>query len=215
MLTLWGRASSVNVQKVLWALDELDLPCTRIDAGGRYGVVDSDAFAVMNPTRRVPVLQDGDLTLWESEAILRYLSAREWRFVPQTLPARAQADQWLAFGATAVQPPFLTLFWQHVRLAPGRRDAGVAAAARRDLTAALRVLDGQLARQDYLAGPTLGLPDIAVGALLHRIAALDLMPDDCPALDRWAAALSERPGWQRHVATSFEELRAPTHSEGA
>lgn len=209
MLTLWGRASSANVQKVLWALDELGLPCTRHDAGGRYGVVDTDAFGAMNPTRRVPVLQDGDLTLWESEAILRHLATRAGGLMPDDPAGRARADQWLAFGATSVQPPFLTLFWQRVRLPPDQRNPAADAAALRDLAGALRVLDGALAHQDYLAGDALGLPDIAVGSLMHRITVLDLMPPDCPALSGWLGRIRSRPGWQRHVATSFEELRAP------
>ena len=209
MWVLWGRSSSVNVQKVLWALDELGLPYKQIEAGGRFGIVTSDHFARMNPTRRVPVLQDGELTLWESEAILRYLSAQTGQLMPHDPAARAVADQWLAFGATGLQPHFITLFWQRVRLPAAQRDPVADAAARVSLHKALEVMAGSLAQQEWLAGQDFGLPDIALGALIYRIKALDLLPSGHNGLDRWVAALHARPAWQRRIATSFEDLRAP------
>lgn len=208
MLTLWGRASSVNVQKVLWALDELGLSHERIDAGGRYGGVDTDAFAALNPNRRVPVLQDGDLTLWESDAILRWLAQREGRLMPEAPEDRARAEQWLCWSAGTLQPPFVALFWQAVRLPEAERDARVAARARAELEAALGILDGVLARQGWLTGAAFGIADIAAGSLMHRIAALGLMTPARPALGAWAARLAGRPAWRRHIATSFDELRA-------
>ncbi len=97
MLKLWGRDNSTNVKKVLWCLEELDLPYTRIDAGGAFGVVGEAAYAAMNPNRLVPCLEDGDLVLWESNAIVRYLAARYgagalWNETPAP---RAQADKWM------------------------------------------------------------------------------------------------------------------------
>ncbi len=209
MLTLWGRASSVNVQKVLWALDELGLAYERMDAGGRYGVTDTDAFAALNPNRRVPVLQDGDLTLWESDAILRWLAQREGRLMPEAPDDRARTEQWLCWSASTLQPPFVALFWQTVRLPERQRDAAVEARARAELEAALSILDGALARQAWLTGPGFGIADIAAGSLLHRLAALGMMAPARPALAAWAERLAGRPAWQRHIATSFDELRAP------
>jgi len=75
-LKLWGRLSSCNVQKALWALEELKLPYTRIDAGGDFGGLDDPSYLAMNPHGRVPTLVDGDVTVWESDAIVRYVAAR-------------------------------------------------------------------------------------------------------------------------------------------
>lgn len=207
-LILWGRASSVNVQKVLWALDELGLDYERRDAGGRYGVVDTPEFARLNPNRRVPVLQDKDLTLWESQAILRYLAGRENRLMPASLTERAMADQWLAFTDTTLQPPFVAMFWQMVRLPEEKRNEETRTAQQKLLEQTLRIIDGHLREHEWLSGGAFGIADIAAGALMHRITDLGLRPDGASGLDRWCTALMAGPAFGRHVAVSYEELRA-------
>ena len=112
-MILWGRASSVNVQKVLWALEERELPYDHKIVGGIFGGNADPEFAALTPVRRVPVLQDGDVTLWESHAILRYLARG------QVSPI---ADMWMEFGSTTLQPPFLGLFWQQVRMRKAEQD---------------------------------------------------------------------------------------------
>ena len=72
-LTIWGRANSVNVQKVLWCLRELDLAYRRIDAGMAFGKNREPEYLAINPNGRVPTLVDGDFVLWESNSIMRYL----------------------------------------------------------------------------------------------------------------------------------------------
>lgn len=77
MMRLWGRKSSINVQKVLWCLAELDLKESqdfeRIDAGLQFGKNNTPEFLKMNPNGLVPTIEDGDLMLWESNTIMRYL----------------------------------------------------------------------------------------------------------------------------------------------
>lgn len=205
--TLWGRASSVNVQKVLWTLDELALDCARIDAGGRHGRVDTDEFARLNPNRRVPVLDEDGFVLWESHAIMRHLAAGSGGPGSGQPRLRARADQWMEFTVTTLQPPFLALFWQLVRLPEARRDPGVLRARRPELDAALGVLDDRLATTTWLAGDDFTLADIAAGSLMHRITDLGLADTGLEALHRWHRALGARPGYRAHVATSYEELR--------
>lgn len=207
-LKLWGRASSVNVQKVLWALVELDLPFERIDAGGKFGVVGTDPFGRMNPVRRVPVLQDDDFTLWESQAILRYLAQREGCLMPKDVRGQAIADQWLAFVDTTLMPPFIGVFWQLVRMPEPKRDAAALRAHQSALTAALGVLDGRLREADWLGGAEFGIADIAAGSVLYRIADLGLMPAETHGVARWHRAIEHRHGFQKHVAVSYDELRA-------
>src|SRR5271155_2321264 len=99
MLTIWGRETSSNVQKVLWACDELDLPFKRIDLGGTFGGTRDPAYLAKNPNGLVPTLEDGDFVLWESHAILRYLAAgdTENRLLPAGLDRRQRAniDRWM------------------------------------------------------------------------------------------------------------------------
>ncbi len=206
-LVVWGRASSVNFQKVLWALAELDLPFERRDAGGRYGVTDTAAFGAMNPMRRVPVIEEDGFVLWESHAILRHLGGVAGRLVPQDARGHAVMDQWMEFGSTTLQPPFIAVFWQLVRTRAAERDARALDKARREMEAALGIVDGRLAGSRFLAGDHLSMADIAVGALLHRIRDLGLMPGGLDHLGRWADGLAARPGYREHVAVSYEELR--------
>src|SRR5471030_2932952 len=106
MITLWGRRSSVNVQKVLWALDELALPFAHVDAGGDAGGLDEPAFRAMNPHGRVPVLKDGATAIWESNTIVRYLCARysSGERCPAEPDARAQAEAWMDWELASLQP---------------------------------------------------------------------------------------------------------------
>lgn len=212
-LTLWGRASSANVQKALWALAELDLPFDHRIVGGRYGGTDSAEFAALTPTRKVPVLQDGGLSVWDSHAILRHLglnhAPRAHALDLRPAAAMALADPWLDFTATVLQPPFIRLFWQMVRLPQDRRDPTLAATARKDIAAALDEMARGVTPDGRLAGADFSMADIAAGSLMHRLC--DLAPDllaDRPAIAAWAARLRDRPAYRAIVQTSYDELRA-------
>ena len=199
-MILWGRASSVNVQKVLWALEERALPYEHKIVGGIFGGNDEPEFAALTPVRRVPVLQDGDVTLWESHVILRYLAKG------QVSPV---ADMWMEFGSTTLQPPFIGLFWQQVRMRKAEQDKATLEKHIKALYAGLGILNTGLADERiYLAGDDFSMADIAIGSLFHRI--MDLHPtivDDFPKVDQWYANIAVRAGYRKWVATSYEELR--------
>src|ERR1022692_3707910 len=125
MITLWGRRNSINVQKVLWTLDEIGLAYEHIDAGGDAGGLDDPAFRAMNPHGRVPVLMDGETAVWESNAIVRYLCAA---YAPGVLCAeapleRAGADAWMDWTLATLQPAIMGLFWGFYRTPAAQRDA--------------------------------------------------------------------------------------------
>lgn len=199
-MILWGRASSVNVQKVLWALEEQRYSYKHKSVGGIFGGTDDPEFAALTPVRRVPVLQDGDVTLWESHAILRYLAKG------QVSPV---ADMWMEFGSTTLQPPFLGLFWQQVRMTKAEQDKAVLETHIRALYAGLGILNTGLSDgRAYLAGDDLSMADIAIGSLFHRI--MDLHPtilDAFAHIDAWHASIAVDAGYRKWVATSYEELR--------
>jgi glutathione S-transferase len=122
MLTVWGRRSSFNLQKVMWLVGELGLEHRHIEAGGRFGGLDTPEFTAMNPHGRVPVIDDDGTIVWESHAILRYLAARHGRFWSDDPGARSQVDRWMDWSQTALQPDFLMgVFWGFLP------DAGAAA----------------------------------------------------------------------------------------
>jgi glutathione S-transferase len=96
-MKIYGRVTSSNVMKVLWAADELGLDYDRIDAGMNFGVVDSEEYRSMNPNGRVPTLVDGDLVLWESNVIVRYLAAKHGKgtlWQKNFLLAQTSNDGW-------------------------------------------------------------------------------------------------------------------------
>ena len=105
MLRLWGRTSSINVRKVLWTLQELGAPFERIDAGLAYGHNHTPDYLAKNPNALVPLLEDGDFTLWESNAIVRYLCAREGSALyPQDIRQRFDAERWMDWQQTELNP---------------------------------------------------------------------------------------------------------------
>lgn len=199
-MILWGRASSVNVQKILWALDEFGMSYEHRIVGGKYGGLDDPAFSKLTPARRVPVLQDGDVTLWESHTILRYL-ARD-----QMTPV---ADMWMEFGSTTLQPPFIGLFWQKVRMTPEQQDANAQAKHLESLKAGLAILDSGMSDGGaYVAGSDFSMADIALGSLFYRIT--DLYPDiliPYPQVEAWHRTIATRAGYTQWIATSYDELK--------
>lgn len=211
MITVWGRATSANVQIVAWALNELKLDYERIDAGGKFGGTDTPEYAAMNPNRLVPVLQDGDLTLWESAAIVRYLGAKygDDAFWPADPAKRAAIDKWAEWTKTSFGPALLTgLFWPLIGVPEAKRDmAGVKTAADKMANLA-RMIDSRLADGPYLGGQKISFADTVFGTLLFRYFTLDFERADAPNLEAYYRRLCERPAYAEHVMVSYDSLRA-------
>jgi glutathione S-transferase len=203
-LTIWGRAKSVNVQKVLWCLAELDLPFERIDAGMQYGVTQEAHYLAMNPNARVPTLVDGDYALWESNSIMRYL-CMEYRpdtpIYPKEPKRRAAVDRWLDWTLSTVQPVDRPVFWALVRTPPEQRDM---AKVQQDADAAAevwRIAEHHLSTRRYIEGDSFTLADIAIGAYARRwLGVAGIKRPQQPHLARWLALIGERNGFATHVA---------------
>src|SRR6202051_1329907 len=166
-LKIWGRANSVNVQKVLWCLSELDLAYERTDAGMAFGRNRDPDYLAMNPNGRVPTLVDGDFVLWESNSIMRYLvlAYREGSPISPAAPKRrAGVDRWLDWTLSTVQPVDRPVFWALVRTPVEQRDM---VAIQKDVDAEAevwRIADAGLASRRFIAGADFTLADFAVGA---------------------------------------------------
>ena len=174
MLTIWGNADSINVQKVLWCCEEIALPYDRIDAGRHYGVVNTPEFRALNPNGLVPTINDDGYVLWESNAILRYLAAKHasgtlW---PTEARARADADRWLDWTNSTLWPAMLPLFRTYMRTPAEQRDAKATEAARQATIKILQILDAHLAAHAYVGGASFTMGDIAVGCAAWRWLAL-------------------------------------------
>lgn len=210
MIKIWGRKSSSNVQAVLWCLAELDLDHSRIDAGFTYGVVNSDTYIAMNPNATVPTLQDGDLpAMWESGAILRYLSSRYGpeSFWPEAPKDRAVVDQWAEWSKLNIAGNFTCpVFWQVARTPSGRRNFQNIDLALANLTSCLEIANTQLSRHKYLAGERFTLADIQFGHCLYRYFEIDIERKPLAHVNRYYDLLSQRLPFQQHVQVSYSEL---------
>jgi glutathione S-transferase len=200
MLQIWGRLSSINVRKVVWCAQELGLAFERTEAGGRFGVVQTPAYRVLNPNALVPAIEDDDgVRLWESNVIVRYLSARHsaGALYPEPLAARFDAERWMDWQQTTLNPAGRDAFIQWVRTPAERRDAAAAARSAQATEPLFALLDTHLASRAYLGGDRLTMADIPIGCELHRWFGLpaDLYTRPAwPNLERYFAALRDRPG---------------------
>jgi glutathione S-transferase len=201
MLKVWGRTNSINVQKVMWTLGELGQAHERVDVGGAFGGLETAAFAALNPNRLIPVLEDGDTVVWESNAIVRYLAARYaadglW---PTDPGARAEADRWMDWQLTTLQPAISPVFWGLVRTPPERRDIGAIEAGAARTADAMAILDAALSNRRFVAGDGLTMGDIPVGCVAWRYHQLDIARPPLPHLERWFGELQTREAYRRHV----------------
>ncbi|TMG87782.1 MAG: glutathione S-transferase family protein [Betaproteobacteria bacterium] len=201
MLVIWGRKNSVNVQKVLWCCEEMNLAYRRIDAGGAFGVVNTAAYRNLNPNGLVPTIEDNGLVLWESNAIVRYLAAKHapgalW---PDDIRTRADADRWMDWSNSTFWPALRPLFFGLIRTPLEKRDPNALEDARRTTASVLAIVDTHLSSREFLAGERFTMGDIALGCGIWRW--MDL-PIERPALanvQRWFDTLARRPAYQAVV----------------
>jgi glutathione S-transferase len=209
MLKVWGRATSVNVQKVMWAVGEMGIAHERIDVGGRFGGLDTPAYLAMNPNARIPTIEDDGVVIWESNAIIRYLAARygEGTLWEQNLGMRAQADAWMDWMQTTLAPDFYGVFWAVVRTPADRRDRTAIKDLTKRLTGRYELLDHQLVGRPYLIGDRFSPADIAIGVTLYRYFEMEIDRPTLSNLHGWYERLRGRQAFRSHVMISFEELR--------
>ena len=201
MLKIWGRNTSVNVQKVMWAVGELGLAHERMDVGGSFGKNNEAPYLAMNPNGLVPTLEEDGFVLWESNAIVRYLAAKygAGTLEPADARARARANSWMDWQLTVAHPPLTPVFLGLVRTPPEKRDHAAIEAGKVKTIAAMKILDAQLATSPFVAGDTLSMGDIPVALMAYRFRRL--VPERPPLdhLERWFGTIEQRPAFKEHV----------------
>ena len=197
MLRILGRISSINVRKVLWTCAELDL---------HFEHVESDpGLLALNPNALVPVLQDGDFVLWESNTICRYLAARQPHrtLLPEDDQARAQVEQWMDWQATELNSAWRYSFSATVRKSPAHTDPTAIAASVESWNRQMRILDAHFQHGgQFVTGEYFTLADVVLGLSTHRWL---LSPIERPHLDAvhgYYQRLSVRPAFRAHVDPS-------------
>jgi glutathione S-transferase len=200
MLKIWGRISSLNVRKVVLAAQELAIAFERVDAGGSFGVVRTPDYLAKNPNALVPMIEDDQVQLWESNVIVRYLCARHAadRLYPLDLARRFDAERWMDWQQTTLNPAGRDAFIQLVRTPADQRNEPAVARSIAATEPLLDLLDAHLARQPFIAGDRLTMADLPIACELHRWIgmALAIERPARPHLTRWYAGIAARPSAQ-------------------
>jgi glutathione S-transferase len=204
-----GTPQLVHVQKVLWLIGELGLAHENIPAGGSIGRLDEPAFRALNPHGRVPVIEDGEVTVWESHTILRYLAAQYGRggFWADDPARRARFEGWMDWSQTTLQPDFLNgIFWGYYRTPEAQRDWPAIHRSLARCADHFHLLDLILKERPFLTGDRLSLADIPAGTSLYRYFELDIDRPELPNVSAWYRRLQQRPAYREHVMIPFAEL---------
>jgi glutathione S-transferase len=191
MIRVLGRATSGNVQKVLFLLEELRVPYVREDYGRQFNNTDTDAYRAMNPTKKVPTLIDGDVTTWESHTILRYIAALKKPELAGSTPAeKTQVERWMDWNLGALNTPYVAVF-KDAKKAENERAADFTAQAK-DLIAQLSVLDGHLAGKASFALERMTLADICLAPIVKRCLGFPIEKPAFAELTRWMKTIDAR-----------------------
>ena len=201
-LKILGRASSINVRKVLWACDELGVSYEREDWGNGFASTQSPDFLQLNPNAQVPVLIDEAGVLWESNTICRYLAGKYQNtdLLPIEPAVRARVEQWMDWQATELNPSWGYAFFALVRQSPDFQDSQRIADGVLGWNAKMGILEQQLtATGAYVAGSHFTLADILIGLSVNRWRMTPMERPDYPAVDAYCQRLALRPGFMEHA----------------
>lgn len=207
-IKVWGRTTSSNVKKVLWVAHDLKLPIERIDAGGKFGVVDTPAYRALNPNGRVPTLEEDDFVLWESNAIIRYLCEKYGgeALYPADPRARADINRWLDWSLSILVPVETKLFLATIRVPEEKHDKAAIAKLIEEAAKAYRILDERLKGRKYVVGDRFSLADIVLSIYADRWLRNPHLAGkpDFPHCAAWVARVREQEGFRKFVEIPLE-----------
>jgi glutathione S-transferase len=195
MTRIWGRISSINVRKVVLAAQLLGVPFERVDAGAAFGIVQTPEYKARNPNALVPMLEDGDFSLWESNVIVRYLCAKhaDRGLYPQDLRMRFDAERWMDWQQTTLNAAGREAFIQLIRTPAERRNPEAVRASVALTEPLLAVLDAHLSQRAFMAGASLTMADVPIACEMHRWWGLPLAHPEHPHLRRWYDGIRKLP----------------------
>jgi glutathione S-transferase len=202
MLKIWGRTTSSNVQKVLWTCAELGIEYDRVDHGGPFGGNRDPEYLKLNPNGLVPTVIDGDLVMWESNTICRYLCNTHpngGSLYPTDFVERTYVERWMDWQLSVIGAPMGALLQGLIRSTPETRDAAVIEAARRRAITAWEIVDDALEGQPFLGGPSLSLAEIVMGTHIYRWFNYAIERPHMPKLHAWYERCLARPGFNNHI----------------
>lgn len=217
MIKLWGRPNAYNVQKVMWALDELNITYEQFDVGSNLGDLQTASFKQLNPHSRIPVITvskddgegDSDDTIWQSNTIIRYLFAEygSKKFAPTSPIQQSHVERWMDWELATLQPDVIGLFWSFYRTPETTRDSIKIEYHRERCVSHLRQLDQRLQTQPYLTGKTFSMADICCATNLYRTFEMGIDVDKPKNLMHWYDRMANRPAYRENIMVPFTELK--------
>jgi glutathione S-transferase len=206
MYKVLGRATSGNVQKVLFMLEEMGAAYEREDYGRQFENTTTPEYKALNPTSKVPTFIDGDTVIWESNTILRYLAASAPQLTGSTPAEKAEVELWMDFLLAAVNPGYMAAF-KGAKLTPEEQTAEYKEQVK-DLAAQLKIIDGHLAGKSFFALGKLTIADIACGPILKRCVDFKIERPALPNLEAWVAAIAGRPAFAKATGAAAAATKA-------
>jgi len=209
-VSIYGRHTSFNVQKILWLLDELSIKYSHIQLGGKFGGTETEEFGKLNPMRKVPVLVDGDNVIWESNTILRYLvsSYGSGAWEEGNAYKRSQFERWMDWSQSKFEPAFVGVFWGYYRTPMNLQNKSEIESAIKLCENCLEKLDQQLQHKKYMLGENMSLADITSGVFIYRLIEIGLAFELPKNVAGWYKNLQKSYGYQKWVMSDFSELKA-------
>ncbi|MFM2483303.1 glutathione S-transferase family protein [Celerinatantimonas sp. YJH-8] len=209
-MKLYGRATSLNVQKILWFIEELGLDYEHIELGGKFKGLDTAEFHQLNPMGKVPVLVDAGHAVWESHTILRYLAATyaaKSHWYSQDAYERSIYERWMDWAHLEFQSAFIGIFQNYYRVPPSQREVTRVQRELDQCRHCLNALEEALTDSDYIAGSVITLADLCCGIIIYRLISQGLTIELPLNVANWYVQLQQRPGYQKWVMTDFSELQ--------
>lgn len=191
-MRILGKATSINVRKVLWACEEIGIAYTRTDDGPELAA---------NPNGLVPVIVDGDFVLWESNTIIRYLANKHAgeALLPRDPRRRAEVDCWIDWQSTEFNTAWRYAFSALVRRNPAYADTAQIEASRREWNRMAGIVEAQLAMtKSYIAGSAFTLADIPIGLSINRWVLTPMDKPSLPSVEAYYERLTLRPAFLKH-----------------
>ena len=205
MLEIWGRKNANQVIQVLWTISELGMEHKRYSIGTSAGDLDTAQYKSLNPNSKIPTIRDNGFVMWESHAIIRYL-ARQYGFgglYPEDPQKAAISDQWMTWSSDGFMGAFFPGFWQLVRTEESQRNYNQIAEMAKQSAELLKVLEGHLVNNNFVAGNDFTYGDIPLGVLIHKYFVLDIKRPSMPGIEAWYERLTNRTPFQEHAMQPF------------
>ncbi len=203
MLKVYGVRTSSNVQKVLWCCGELGLAFERDEnTGGPSRTNRTAAYLALNPNGLIPTIDEGGFILWESNVIVRYLSAKYGMgtLCPADLAQRADCERWMDWQQTALVPHMGIAFRGLLKSPPDVIAEEQLQSAVQKAGDTWKILNQRLADRPFVGGADLTMGDIALGNAVHRWFKLPIERPELANLKSWYARLCERPAYKQYIA---------------